>query len=191
MANEPRPEISAVLQWRRALHLDTGLARAARARLRRATSVFDALLLSETLDLIKAVRAKAALAPSGDFEQRLVVLAMTLPQIKAETGTSFARALGQTAAGRAPVGDERPRFSPARFGALLRAARSRDWDALARALRRASAILEDARVDAVGLVGDLLFLDDAVLRRWTYDYWQTRDPDASSQSASNEMESTQ
>lgn len=189
MAYEPRPEIGAVLQWRRALQFDTGAARAERARLKRAASVFDALLLSETLDLVKTVRAKAPQAPSGDFEQRLVVLAMTLPWIASETGVSFARALGQTAAGRAPVGEERPRLSPARFGALLRAARSRDWDGLARGLRRASAILGEARVDAAALVRDVLFLNDAVLRRWTYDYWQTRDPDAF-QSAENEVELT-
>ena len=190
MANEPRPEIGAVLRWRGALHLDTGQARAARARLKRAAAVFDALLLSETLDLIKAVRAEALQAPSGDFEQRLVVLAMTLPWIAPGTSASFARALGQTAAGRAPVGDERPRLSPARFGALLRAARSRDWDGLARALRRASAILGEARIDAAALIGDVLFLNDAALRRWSYDYWQTQDPDAAAQSAENAMEPT-
>lgn len=188
MANELRPEIGAVLEWRRRLHLDTGVARAARARLRRASAVFDALLLEESLDLIKAVRATAAKAPAGDFEQRLVVLAMTLPHIKTETGTSFARALGQTAAGRAPTGDERPQLTPARFGALLRAARARDWDGLAREMRRATAILADVEIDAGRLVGDVLFLNDAALRRWTYDYWQTRDPDAASETVANEME---
>ena len=186
MASEPRPEIGAVLKWRGRLHLDTGPARAARARLRRASSVFDALLIEETLDLIKAVRDAAAQPPRGDFEQRLVVLAMTLPYIATATGTPFARALGQTAAGRAPAGDERPRLSPARFGAIVRAARAHDGDALARALRRALAILGEANIDAAGLIRDVLFLNDAALRRWTYDYWQSRDPD--SQPIANEME---
>jgi len=186
MANEPRTEIGAVLKWRGRLHLDTGAARAARARLRRASSVFDALLLEETLDLIKAVRAQTAQPPKGEFEQRLVVLAMTLSAIESEKGTAFARALGQTAAGRAPTGEERPRLSPARFGALVRAGRAGEWDAFARALRRALAIRGDAPIDAGNLIADVLYLNDAVLRRWTYDYWQTRDPD--SQPIANEME---
>ena len=69
-------------------------------------------------------------------------------------------------------------------------ARARDWDGFARALRRALAILGDAPIDVAGLVRDVLFLNDATLRRWTYDYWQTRAPadDDPSQSASNEME---
>src|ERR1700746_1387053 len=47
----------AVLQWWRALHLDIGAARAARARLRRCSGALDALLLEETHDLIKAARS--------------------------------------------------------------------------------------------------------------------------------------
>ena len=44
--------------------------------------------------------------------------------------------------------------------------------------------------DEASLIRDVLFLNDATLRRWTYDYWQTRAPsdDETLQSASNEME---
>ena len=190
MASDPRPVVFAVLKWRRALHSETGAARAASARLRRAASVLDALMLEETLALIKAVRHAEPRAPSGDFEQRLVVLAMTLAHIETDAKTPLARALGQSAVGRSPAGDERPRLSPARFGALVRSARARDWAGFARALRRALAILGDAPIDVAGLIRDVLFLNDATLRRWTYDYWQTRAPsdDETSQSASNEME---
>jgi CRISPR type I-E-associated protein CasB/Cse2 len=190
MASDPQSVVVAVLKWRRTLQSETGAARAASARLRRASSVLDALMLEETLALIKAVRHAEPRAPSGDFEQRLVVLAMTLAHIETDAKTPLARALGQTAAGRSPADDERPRLSPARFGALVRSARARDWAGFARAARRALAILGDAPIDVAGLIRDVLFLNDATLRRWTYDYWQTRAPsdDETSQPASNEME---
>jgi CRISPR type I-E-associated protein CasB/Cse2 len=190
MASDPQSVVVAVLKWRRTLQSETGAARAASARLRRASSVLDALMLEETLALIKAVRHAEPRAPSGDFEQRLVVLAMTLAHIETDAKTPLARALGQTAVGRSPAGDERPRLSPARFGALVRSARARDWAGFARALRRALAILGNAPIDVASLIRDVLFLNDATLRRWTYDYWQTRAPgdDEPSQSASNEME---
>jgi CRISPR type I-E-associated protein CasB/Cse2 len=184
MASELQPVVAAVLKWRRTLQNDSGAARAASARLRRAPSVLEALMLEETLDLVKAARQSAATRPTGDFEQRLVVLAMILVRVGGESGTSLARALGQTS------GDERPRLSPARFGTLLRAARARDWDTFARALRRALAILGDAQIDVARLVSDVLFLNDATLRRWAYDYWQTSAPtDADTlPSASTDME---
>jgi CRISPR type I-E-associated protein CasB/Cse2 len=190
MASDPQSVVAAVLKWRRALQSETGAARAANARLRRAASVLDALMLEETLDLINAVRHAEPWPPTDDFEQRLVVLAMTLAHIETDAKTPLARALGQTAVGRSPAGDERPRLSPARFGALVRSARARDWAGFARALRRALAILGNAPIDVASLIRDVLFLNDATLRRWTYDYWQTRAPgdDEPSQSASNEME---
>jgi hypothetical protein len=176
MAADPSPAIAAVLKWRSALQAETGAARAASARLRRAPSVLDALLLEATLDLIRAAHQAGPKTVVQDFDQRLVVLAMTLPRISGESKTSLARALGRTSAGRAPTGEERPRLSPARFGALVRAARARNWDSFARALRRALEILGDAPIDVASLVRDVLFLDDATLRRWAYDYWQTLQP---------------
>ncbi len=190
MAADPRPAIAAVLKWRSASQAETGVARAASARLRRAPSVLDALLLEETLDLIRAARETEPKPPVRDFDQRLVVLAMTLPRIADESKTSLARALGQTSSGRTPAGEERPRISPARFGALVRAARARNWDGFARALRRAIMILGGAPIDVAGLVRDVLLLNDATLRRWTYDYWQTLQPNEKNnpQPDTNEME---
>jgi CRISPR type I-E-associated protein CasB/Cse2 len=190
MAADPRPAIVAVLKWRSALRAETGVARAASARLRRAPSVLDALLLEETLDLIRAARETEPKPPVRDFDQRLVVLAMTLPRIPYESKTSLARALGQTSAGRTPTGEERPRLSPARFGALVRAARARNWDGFARALRRAITILGDAPIDVTSLVRDILYLRDATLRRWAYDYWQTLQPNETNnpQPDANELE---
>ena len=51
-------------------------------------------------------------------------------------------------------------------------------------------ILGDAPIDVAGFVRDVLFLDDAMLRRWTYDYWQTLQPSEKSnpQPDANAME---
>ena len=193
MEFEPKGAAAAVLGWWRKLRLETGAARAARARLRRCTSVLEALLLEETHELIKAVGHAGTTRGPRDSERCLAVLAMTLAHIADASKTPLARALGQTAAGRPPTGEERPRLSSARFGALLRAAHAVDWDAFARALRRAFAILGDAPVDVQRLIDDVLFLNDAALQRWTYDYWQTRAPaepqdNELSESSSTEME---
>lgn len=176
MASEPSPAVVAVLKWRGSLQVETGAARASSARLRRAGSVLDALLLQETHDLIRSVRQADPSAGSRDFDRKLVVLAMTLPRLEGGSKIAFAAALGQTSEGRPPGDDDRPRLSAARFGALVRVARAKEWDGLARALRRAVAILDGAPIDVARLVHDLLFLGDETLRRWTYDYWQTLAP---------------
>ena len=75
----------------------------------------------------------------------------------------------------------------------MRAARAHNWDSFARALRRALTILADAPIDVASLVRDVLFLDDATLRRWAYDYWQTLQPKETniSQPDADEMEDAQ
>jgi CRISPR type I-E-associated protein CasB/Cse2 len=192
MDAEQNNATAAVLRWWRALHLDIGAARAARARLRRCSGAFDALLLEETHNLIKAARSAGAAARRDD-ERRLLVLAITLPGVENQSKLSFARALGQTSDGRIPTGDERPRLSPARFGALTRAAHARDWDRFARALRRAILILDKTPFDVARLIDDVLFMNSSTLQRWTYDFWQTRAPAeqsdiGSSDSSVNELE---
>ena len=195
MDAEQNKATAAVLQWWRALHVDIGAARAARARLRRCSGALDALLLEETHSLIKAARSAEAGSAVRDVERRLLVLATTLPLVEHQSKTPFARALGQTSDGRIPTGDEQPRLSPARFGALTRAAHARDWDRFARALRRALAILDQTPFDVARLIDDILFMKGGTLQRWTYDYWQTRAPAdrsdiESSDSPANEMETT-
>jgi CRISPR type I-E-associated protein CasB/Cse2 len=175
MDAEQNNATTAVLRWWRALHIDIGAARAARARLRRCSGAFDALLLEETHNLIKAARSAGA-ATGRDVERRLLVLATTLPLVEYQSKISLARALGQTSDGRIPTGDERPRLSSARFGALTRAAHARDWDRFARALRRAILILGETPFDVARLIDDVLFMNRGTLQRWTYDFWQTRAP---------------
>ena len=175
--------VAAVLRWWDWLRRDLGESRAAAARLRRCASVFDALLLAETHELIKVVRRSGEERLARDADQRLAVLAMALAHVEKSSTTSFAATLGRTVEGRPPntKDGERPRLSPARFGTLLRAARARDLDGFARALRRAFAILGDSAFDVPGFVRDVLHMSDRTLQRWTYRYWQTNAPDESAQ----------
>jgi CRISPR type I-E-associated protein CasB/Cse2 len=157
---------------------DTGESRAAKARLRRTTTVFDALLLAETHALIKQVREAGDERLPRDADERLAVLAMTLAHLEKSSDRPFAAALGFGPDGRPPdlqAGD-RPRVSPPRFRALMRAAHERDWDSFARATRRAVAILGDSAFNAYGFVRDVLRMNDRTLQRWTYQYWQTDAP---------------
>jgi len=176
--DKPIEAVSAVLGWERWLQLDAGDSRAARARLRRAASAFDALLLAETHALLKAVRATGDKRLPRDADERLAVLAMTLAHVDTSSPTPFAAALGLGPDGRPPNprAGERPRLSPARFGALMRAVHDRDWDRFARASRRAVAILGDSVFNVPRFVRDVLWMNDRTLQHWTYQYWQTDAP---------------
>ena len=161
--------LNAVESWRQWLHSDHG-DRGARARLKRCESVFDALLEPETHRLIASVH--------GNYvpEQKLAILALVLARVENTANyPTFADALGLTREGTIPTGDARPRLSPMRFSALLRA--SGDTDEFARALRRALAILGDTRFNVRRFIGDVLFFDDQTRRAWTFEYYHTRRPD--------------
>jgi hypothetical protein len=67
-------------------------------------------------------------------------------------------------------------MSPLRFQSLLVAMRSGDPGLRIRALRRAVALAGDGGFGVRRLVGDILHFDDAVQRRWTFDYWQAFEP---------------
>ena len=72
--DKPIDAVDAVLGWqRRWLLLDAGDSRAARARLRRAASAIDALLLAETHVLIRAVHATGDKRLPRDAGERLAV----------------------------------------------------------------------------------------------------------------------
>jgi CRISPR type I-E-associated protein CasB/Cse2 len=177
--DKPIDAVNAVLGWqRRWLQLDAGDSRAARARLRRAASAFDALLLAETQVLIRAVHVTRDKRLPRDADERLAVLAMTLAHVERSSPTPFAAALGFGPHGGPPnlQQGERPRLSPARFGALTRAVHSRDWDRFARASRRAVAILGDSAFNVPRFVRDVLSMNDRTLQRWIYQYWQTDAP---------------
>jgi CRISPR system Cascade subunit CasB len=185
--------IDVVRGWGRKLALDIPASRATSARLRRCTSIFEALLEPETITLIRAARAAAKEGARAPEDERLALLAIALAHRPRDGGQPFANALGRTGDGRIPGADERPRYSPLRFGALLRVLRAHDWDGSTRSVRRAFALLGDASFDVERFVADVLFLNDRTLQRWTYDYWQTPAPsdarDAAESSSPNPVES--
>lgn len=168
------PLTQAAVAWWRTLH-DSNLAasRAAKARLKRCQTPLDALLLRETHDLLKALVRAGYRLDRSRADHRVALLAMALARVAPASGPTkpFALALGQSRGG-----EETQVFSPLRFTSLMRTAQARDWEALARALRRALAILGDTSLDAAALARDILCLDDRTLRRWTYEYWQTATP---------------
>ena len=107
------------------------------------------------------------------LEQKLAILALVLARVENTANyPTFADALGLTREGTIPTGDARPRLSPMRFSTLLRV--SEDADEFARALRRALAILGDARFNVRRFIGDVLFFDDQTRRDWTFEYYHTR-----------------
>jgi CRISPR type I-E-associated protein CasB/Cse2 len=170
------PTLDAIMRWWSALHdTDRGKGdRAGRAELRRCSSLLDALMTPAAHRLLRAARG---VSRTGD-DDGLLLVAIVLASIK--TGgnprISFARALGQTADGHAPGEGDGRRMSPLRFQSLLVAMRSGDPGLRIRALRRAVALAGDGGFGVRRLVGDILHFDDAVQRRWTFDYWQAFEP---------------
>ena len=170
--------LNAVESWRQWLQSDHG-DRGTRARLKRCESAFDALLEPETHRLIASVH--------GNYvpEQKLAILALVLARVENTANyPTFADALGRTREGTIPTGDARPRLSPMRFSTLLRA--SEDADEFARALRRALAILGDARFNVRRFIGDILFFNDQTRRDWTFEYYHTRRADTAENTQSQE-----
>lgn len=138
-----------------------------RARLRRAETVAQIVLEPQ-------FHALCQLAPLTVKDNRIAVLAMTLPRIVPPTRSSnarFATVLGQTHDGKIPGPDEQARLSSMRFGTLLRT--SDDANRFAAALRRAIAILDGAPFNARAFIPDLLWFSDTTRRDWTFQYYQT------------------
>lgn len=176
------PIVTAVVDWWQSLHSDHG-DRGARARLKRCGSVLDALLEPETHSLIARVHEKATAGHA--LEQKLALLALILARVKLseKTAHSFAGTLGLTREDDVPKGDARPRLSPMRFSTLLRV--GEDADEFARALRRALAIQGDTPFNVRRFIGDVLFFNDQVRQRWTFEYYHTRRTDDAEDPQSN------
>ena len=148
-----------------------GAARAARARLRRASSPAEVLSLGVTHDLYHAIRnakEQRDLRHGDDGPVRLALIASVLASVETHDGRSrLARLFGPA------TREERPALSPLRFQRLLRA--PNDW-ALAVALRRALPLVgRTANVAALG--EDLLFWGGSVRNRWCFEYFGTAPPE--------------
>ncbi|WP_428697126.1 type I-E CRISPR-associated protein Cse2/CasB [Stappia sp.] len=177
--------VNAVLAWWHELHPAAngrGGNRGGRARLRRAETPLDALLEAETQALIGGVltahgssRARSR-AADLNLQTRLAILAMALAQVAPgkRGDLSFAEMLGRTSDGKYAGKEDRRRLSPARFGALLRAAD--DPENLCRLVRRAVKVSGDAGFNIRKFVRDVLAFDDDTRRDWTFEYYQTHRP---------------
>ena len=174
MTFEPKESVDSIVIWWRALHpQDNGDRgdRAARAELRRAETLMDALMLPQTQWLLQAMR-KTSL--SAALDDNVILLAMVLAHVSSGTRPiSFTQALGQTQDGKRPTDGNRQRLSTLRFGALMGAMSRDDLDARARALRRAVIMLKETPFDVRRFITDMLFFNDRTQRNWTYEYWQT------------------
>lgn len=171
--------------------------RAARARLRRAATVAEALMLAETVQLVDALsradegwlsdRITRALYPSrrrtgGPGDGGVIeavgcvaaLLAEAPPAKRVEQPPMLATLLGQTTEGKRPGEGERARLSMLRFTRVMRAD---DWDDRLREMRRALALTKRVAFDVPGFARDLLRWDDErigeqIRQRWIFAYHQ-------------------
>ncbi|HEC90789.1 MAG TPA: type I-E CRISPR-associated protein Cse2/CasB [Alphaproteobacteria bacterium] len=139
--------------WRTYLNKDTGGGRAARAKLRRASTPVEALAIAEVHGLYAALDRNIA-------PDRLSLIATALAQLEADDKTAARRFGGKGG------GDNRVLSEP-RFQNLVRAT---DPAALIVPLRRALTII-DKRADIRRLAGDLYYWSEKVRTRWCFDYY--------------------
>lgn len=171
--------VSQIMGWWSGLQEDN----AARAQLRRCSSLMDALDIQQTHTLLKRIE-------KGYLHNAAITLAIILAHVNKDKngGPTFAKMLGK------PVGkdDGQKLLSNLRFGSLLQSLvkRDEDWGAVVRNLRRAVKIAKSENFNVRKLVGDILFFNEQTLRDWTYDYWQTTRDDDSSAEFAQQFETT-
>ena len=144
--------------WATCIAAETGVARRARAELRRAASATDALGVSATHELNRRlVEAGYDLRGRRDGPDRLALIAVALAQVTQD--------LGATAAQRFGAGDPKA-LSGTRFNALIRAAEPRElMRPLARALR-----LVKGGANVGRLAADLYWWNEKTRTEWCFDY---------------------
>lgn len=149
--------------WATCIAADTGAARQARAVLRRAASVTDALAASATHDLNRRLAgAGHDLRKRRDGPDRLALIAVSLAQVTEN--------LGDTAAQRFGGGDPKA-LSGLRFNALIRAKEPRQ---LMRPLARALRIINGG-ANVRKLAADLYWWSDTTRTNWCFDYHGARE----------------
>ena len=144
--------------WAASIAADTATARQARAELRRAASVTDALAVSATHELNRRLAgAGHDLRKRRDGPDRLALIAVALAQVSED--------LGATAAQRFGGGDPKA-LSGLRFNALIRAKEPRQ---LMRPLARALRIIKGG-ANVRKLAADLYWWSDTTRTNWCFDY---------------------
>lgn len=174
--------VEVIVRWWRALQPKENIHdgdRAGRAKLRRAETLMDALMLPQTQELLQSVHnVDPTLRDNIPRIDTITVLATLLAHVPNKNNekkeAAFARVLGQTSDGLPPEKDKGgQRLSKLRFGALMQALNGEDKGAQIRALRRAMMILKTTPFDVRQFVRDILYLNEKTRRDWTYQYWQT------------------
>ena len=144
--------------WVTCIAAETGAARQARAELRRAASVTDALGVSATHELNRRlVSAGYDLRKRRDGPDRLALIAVALAQVTEDLGPSAAQRFG--------AGDPKA-LSGLRFNALIRAKEPRQ---LLRPLARALRLIKGG-ANVRRLAADLYWWIDATRTNWCFDY---------------------
>lgn len=143
-----------LLRWWQGLEDDRG----GRAALRRAPDVTAVVMLPAYQRLHR--RLTAAGWPAKTWrDDRLAAAAGLLAHVRHNVGLNLPAAMSQR-------DGDKPRVSPLRFTRLLE---SPDIDSLFAGLRRTLPLLQD-QADVLTLAADVVNWDDAVKKRWAYDY---------------------
>lgn len=144
--------------WDTCIAAETGGARQARAELRRAVSVTDALGVSATHELNRRLlSAGFDLRKRRDGPDRLALIAVSLAHLTADLGPSAAQQFG--------AGDPKA-LSSLRFNVLIRAKEPRR---LMRPLARALRVTKGA-ANVRRLAADLYWWNDKTRTNWCFDY---------------------
>ena len=154
------PSIAEVCKgwWDTCIAAETGAPRRARAELRRAASMADALGISATHELNRRlVRAGHDLRKRRDGPDRLALIAVALAQVVQDRRETAAQRLGA---------GEPKTLSGVRFNALIRAKEPRR---LMRPLVRALQVAKGA-ANVRRLAADLYWWNDKTRTDWCFDY---------------------
>lgn len=144
--------------WAACVAADTGAARQARAQLRRAGSVTEALGVGATHELNRRlIAAGHDLRRRRDGPDRLALIAVALAQVTDDHGASAAQRFG--------TGDPKA-LSGLRFNALIRTKQPRQ---LMRPLARALRLIKGS-VNVRKLAADLYWWSDTTRTNWCFDY---------------------
>lgn len=163
MSNTHSPAEICKLWWDTCIAAETGGARQARAELRRAASVTDALGVSATHELNRRlVSAGFDLRKRRDGPDRLALIAVSLSHLTED--------LGQSAAQRFGAGETKA-LSGLRFNVLIRAKEPRQ---LMRPLARALRVTKGA-ANVRRLAADLYWWNDKTRTNWCFDYHGSTD----------------
>lgn len=150
-----------VVEWHKeTFGRDDGVARAARARLRRCKSPAEALLVAETHNLNRRLR-DIGQNPGPD---RLTLLSIVFSHLHEVRGKKLAAQFGEMSTRDSPR-----KLSETRFQSLIR---NRTHRGLVVPLRRCLGVLgKDLKCDGYRLATDLYFWNDKTRNDWCFQYF--------------------